>query len=93
MCNLYSQKKSQAEVRDLAKAMVDRAGNMPSLPAIFPNGKAPVVRALPSGERELLMMRWGFPSPFKVSRSLLVTNVRNAESRYWKPYLRPMRAD
>jgi putative SOS response-associated peptidase YedK len=36
MCNLYSQKKSQAEVRDLAKAMVDRAGNMPSLPAIFP---------------------------------------------------------
>jgi hypothetical protein len=44
MCNLYSQKKSQAEVRDLAKAMVDCAGNMPSLPAIFPNGRAPIVQ-------------------------------------------------
>ena len=27
MCNLYSQKKPQTEVRDLAKATVDRAGN------------------------------------------------------------------
>jgi putative SOS response-associated peptidase YedK len=91
MCNLYSQKKSQAEVRDVAKAMVDRAGNMPSLPAIFPNRKAPVVRALPSGERELLMMRWGFPAPHLPGtkpRSPYLTNVRNTNSRYWLPWLR-----
>jgi hypothetical protein len=44
MCNLYSQKRSQAEVRDFAKAMVDSAGNMPSLPAILPNGRAPIVQ-------------------------------------------------
>jgi len=39
MCNLYSLTKGQKAIRDLANAMVDRAGNMPSLPAIFPNGK------------------------------------------------------
>jgi hypothetical protein len=44
VCNLYGQKKSQAAIRDLAEAMVDRMGNMPSLPAIFPNDKAPVLR-------------------------------------------------
>jgi putative SOS response-associated peptidase YedK len=91
MCNLYSQKKSQAEVRDLANAMVDRAGNTPSLLAISPNGKAPVVRALPSGERKLLMMRWGFPLPNLPGtkpRSPYLINIRSTHSRYWLPWLR-----
>jgi hypothetical protein len=42
------------------KAVRDLTGNMPSLPAIFPNGRAPVVRTAPDGARELMMMRWGF---------------------------------
>jgi putative SOS response-associated peptidase YedK len=63
MCNLYSLTKGQKAIRDLAKVMVDHAGNMPSLPGIFPDGIAPVVRTIPDGRRELLMMRWGFPSP------------------------------
>ena len=63
MCNLYSMTKSQQAVRDLLKAMRDITGNMPPLPAIFPNMKAPVVRTAPDGVRELLMMRWGFPPP------------------------------
>ena len=88
MCNLYSQKRSQAEIRGLAKAMVDHAGNMPSLPGIFPDGVAPVVRTMADGQRELLMMRWGFPSPSPKGPAL-VTNVRNTESRYWRPYLKP----
>ncbi|HUE66296.1 MAG TPA: hypothetical protein VMO78_18140 [Rhizomicrobium sp.] len=77
MCNLYSQKKSQAEIRDLAKAMVDDAGNMPSLPGIFPDGMAPVVRTMTDGQRELLMMRWGFSSP-SLKGPPLVTNVRTS---------------
>jgi hypothetical protein len=91
MCNLYSITKGQKAIRDLANAMVDRAGNMPSLPAIFPNGKAPVVRALPSGERDLLMMRWGFPPPNipgSKPRNPYLTNVRNTDSRYWQNYLK-----
>jgi putative SOS response-associated peptidase YedK len=91
MCNLYSQKRSQAEIRDLAKAMVDHAGNMPSLPAIFPNGKAPIVRTASAGQRELIMAKWGFPAPKLPGtkpRSPYLTNIRNTYSRYWLPWLR-----
>jgi putative SOS response-associated peptidase YedK len=69
--------------------MGDRAGNMPSLPAVFPDGMAPTVMARSNdGERELLMMRWGFPSSSPKGPSL-VTNVRNTECRYWRSYLKP----
>ena len=88
MCNLYSITKGQKAISDLAKALVDHAGNMPSLPGIFPDGMAPIIRTIADGQRELLMMRWGFPSP-SFKGPPLVTNVRNTESRYWKPYLRP----
>ena len=81
--------KGQQAIRDLAKAMVDSAGNLPSLPGIFPDGMAPVVLTRPTdGQRELMMMRWGFPSPAPKGPPL-VTNVRNTASRYWKQYLRP----
>jgi putative SOS response-associated peptidase YedK len=91
MCNLYSVTKGQKAIRDLARAMVDHAGNMPSLPAVFPNCMAPVVRAAPKGERELRMMRWGFPAPNLPGtkpRSPYLTNIRNTYSRYWLPWLR-----
>ena len=78
----------QKAIRDLAKAMVDHAGNMPLLSGIFPDGMAPVVRTMADGQRELLMMRWGFPSPSPKGPAL-VTNVRNTASRYWRPYLEP----
>jgi putative SOS response-associated peptidase YedK len=88
MCNLYSVTKPQQAIRDLARAMVDTSGSLPKLPAIFPDFIAPVVMARPvDGQRELLMMRWGFPSPFSVEKSF-VTNVRNTQSHWWKPYLR-----
>ena len=63
MCNLYSVTSTQQAIRDLVKAIRDLTGNLPSLPAIFPNGRAPVVRVAPDGVRELTMMRWGFPPP------------------------------
>ncbi len=91
MCNLYSLTKGQKAIRDVAKAMVDHAGNMPSLRAVFPNRVAPVVRAAPKGQRELLMMRWGFPPPFipgQKPRNPYLTNVRNTDSRYWQTYLK-----
>jgi len=59
MCNLYSVTKPQAAIRDLAKAIVDPSGK-PRLPAIFPNGLAPVVFKQPhDADRYLMMMRWG----------------------------------
>ncbi len=42
--------------------MVDRTGNLPPLPGIFPDYTAPIVRNYPQG-RELVLARWGMPSP------------------------------
>ena len=61
MCNLYSITKGQQAIREFARALSDRTGNLPSLPGIFPDQMAPVVRAGTDG-RELAMLRWGFPS-------------------------------
>jgi putative SOS response-associated peptidase YedK len=90
MCNLYSITKSQDAIRQLVKFTRDMTGNLPPLPAVFPNRMAPVVRVAPDGERELLMMRWGFPAPVwpgSKSRSPYLTNARNTDSRYWRPWL------
>ena len=65
MCNLYSMTKSQAAIRELTRAMFDRTGNLPSLPGIFPDKMAPIVRNGTDGQRELVMARWGMPSPPK----------------------------
>ena len=91
MCNLYSQTKGQAAIRDAARAMRDLTGNLPSLPAIFPNHSAPIVRTAPDGQRELLMARWGFPPPRipgSKPRNPYLTNVRNTDSRYWQTWLK-----
>ena len=55
MCNLYSMTKNQAAIRDLFKIGRDTTGNLPPLPAIFPDQMAPVVR-VNEGERELIMI-------------------------------------
>ena len=85
MCNLYSITTSQQAIRDLAKALRDLAGNVPALPAIFPDKMAPVVRTAPDGVRELVMMRWGFPAP---TGNRPVTNIRNTGSSWWRPWLK-----
>jgi putative SOS response-associated peptidase YedK len=64
MCNLYSQRRGQAEILAAVKAM-DRVGNMPPLPGIFPDMAAPIVRHAADGSgRELVLARWGLPSQF-----------------------------
>ena len=84
MCNLYSITKGQAAIRDFTRAMRDSTGNLPSLPGVFPDYAAPVVRNRDDGERELTMMRWGMPSPQFVLKGRSVdggvTNVRNVKS-------------
>jgi putative SOS response-associated peptidase YedK len=89
MCNLYSLTKGQAAIRDMARAMRDTTGNLPPLPGIFPDQMAPVVRAgRDGGERELAMMRWGFPAVAKPG-ARPITNVRNLGSSYWRGWLKP----
>ncbi len=70
--------------------MTDNTGNIASLPAIFPDQSAPVVRQGGDG-RELAMMRWGMPSPSFALKNRKtdpgVTNVRNLGSAHWRRWL------
>ena len=67
MGNLYSLTTNQAAIRQLFDGIEDRAGNVPPLPGIFPDTMAPIVRNGADG-LELVMGRWGMPSPQGVLR-------------------------
>jgi putative SOS response-associated peptidase YedK len=87
MCNLYSITSSQEAIGRAFRVMRDWTGNLPALPAVYPDSMAPVVHAAPGGARELSMMRWGFPPPPNLGRAP-VTNVRNLKSPYWRGWLK-----
>jgi putative SOS response-associated peptidase YedK len=59
MCNLYSITRGQEAMRHLFRVTRDLSGNLPALPAVYPDTMAPVVRVARDGVRELTMMRWG----------------------------------
>lgn len=90
VCNLYSITKGQAAIIAIARAMISAVGNLPPLPAVFPDQFSPVVRNTAAG-RELAMLRWGMPSPPFALRNRStdsgVTNIRNTTSPHWRPWL------
>nr|USU31150.1 SOS response-associated peptidase [Methylobacterium sp. OTU13CASTA1] len=88
MCNLYSLVTSQAEIRESFGVSVDRTGNLPAMPGIFPDQRAPIVRVDANGERVMEMFRWGIPGPKQFGEHP-VTNVRNVKSPHWRPWLKP----
>jgi putative SOS response-associated peptidase YedK len=88
MCNLYSMTKGQKAIRDLVRASRDTTGNLPLLPAIFPDALAPVVFNAVDGERELGLLRWGMPGPPQFGGGA-ITNVRNTNSPHWRRWLGP----
>ncbi|HWB50560.1 MAG TPA: SOS response-associated peptidase [Stellaceae bacterium] len=87
MCNLYSYTETPDVARSLLRVAEDRTGNQPPLPAVFPDQPAPVVRVRRDGTRVMLPMRWGLPPPQAGLRP--VTNVRNVDSAWWRPWLEP----
>ncbi|MCW8088418.1 SOS response-associated peptidase [Sabulicella glaciei] len=88
MCNLYSMTSNQRALVELMRVGQDRTGNLPSLPAIYPDSMAPVVRQTKDGERDLAMLRWGMPgAPQYGGRP--VTNIRNTASPHWRRWLGP----
>ncbi|MCB8836034.1 SOS response-associated peptidase [Aurantimonas sp. VKM B-3413] len=92
MCNLYSITKGQQAIRQFTGAVLDRTGNLPPLPGVFPDYAAPVARNSEDG-RQLTMMRWGMPSPQFVLKGRTVdsgvTNIRNVKSPHWRRWLGP----
>jgi putative SOS response-associated peptidase YedK len=87
MCNLYSITTNQDAIRRLFAVTRDMAGNLPSMPGVFPDQEAPVVRNHGS-QRELIKMRWGMPPPPKFGGPP-ITNIRNMSSPHWRGWLRP----
>ena len=87
MCNLYSMTRSQEAMRQLFAVDDDLTGNLPPLPAIFPDALAPVVRVA-DGRRRLEPMRWGMPGPPQYG-GVPVTNIRNTASPHWRAWLGP----
>ena len=91
MCNLYSITKGPQAIRDFARAMRERTGNLPPIPGVFPDYSAPIVRNAEDGLRELVMARWGMPSPLFALKGRNsdpgVTNVRNVTSPHWQRWL------
>ena len=58
----------------------DRAGNLPAMPGVFPDYPAPIVRHGADGERELVMARWGMPSPvFALKGKTVDSGVTNIQ--------------
>ncbi len=73
-------------MRGLFRVTRDRTGNLPPLPAIFPDYPAPVIRRDADGERAMDMMRWGIPGPAQFGGKPC-TNVRNVKSSHWRSWL------
>jgi putative SOS response-associated peptidase YedK len=82
--------KGQQAIRDFTRAMLDRTGNLPTMPDVFPDYAAPIVRNSPEG-RDLTLARWGMPSSIYALRGAKrnpgVTNIRNVASPHWRRWL------
>ncbi len=63
MCNLYNITTTQRGILEWSRAMRDQAGNLQPALDIFSDNPAPVVRKGADGERELVRLRWGMPTP------------------------------
>ena len=75
MCNLYSMTKNVDAIRRLFGALNSRVGNLPTMPGIFPDYPAPIVRNAPDG-REIVVARWGMPSS---SKALMEATKKRAQ--------------
>ena len=81
MCNLYAMTKSQAAIIAITRAMLDKTGNQPMLPGIFPDHVAPIVRTSADGVRELAPARWGMPSSKKAILDAATTRAGKLRAR------------
>ena len=63
------------------------------MPSVFPDQEAPIARTGADGERELVLARWGMPSPKFVLKDRKDRsrrhNIRNTKSPHWRRWLSP----
>ncbi|WP_127598255.1 SOS response-associated peptidase [Nitratireductor alexandrii] len=90
MCNLYNLTTAQQAILEWTRAMRDRAGNLEPSFDVYPNQPGAVVRNAPDGERELVRLLWGMPTPperVKGKADYGTTNIRHPDYRHWQAYL------
>ncbi|MBS7532149.1 SOS response-associated peptidase [Ancylobacter sonchi] len=91
MCNLYSHHSNLQAITDLVGTLRNGAGNLAPQAGIYPDYPAPIVRTAADGERELVLARWGMPSPaFAIEGKKTdkgITNIRNTGSPHWRRWL------
>lgn len=86
MCNLYSMTRNREAILRLFRVSHNRASVYEPRDAIFPGYQAPVVRKAADGERELVVLNWGFVLLQKDKAPKRVTNIRDdkAQSKFWR---------
>jgi putative SOS response-associated peptidase YedK len=87
MCNLYSQTRAPEAVLRLFRVPHNRGTTFEPKDAIFPGHQAPVIRRAVDGERELVIMSWGFVLPQAGKAPRRVTNFRDDKtlsSTFWR---------
>lgn len=89
MCTLYSLNSTREGVGRLFKVSHNRMGQFPEQLTLFPAREAPVVRLADDGERELVMMSWGFvyPRPGMAPKRVVNTRDDKMKSPFWKQSL------
>ena len=77
MCNLYAMTRKEDDLARFLRVSHNRCAAFQPVNAIFPRHTAPVVRHAADGERELVLLTWGFIrlQPGKAPKP--VTNVRD----------------
>ena len=86
MCNLYSMRGKPKDWAAAYGATLYDPFLEYDYTSFFPDFAAPVIRNS-GNEREISMMRWGFPPPAMRGPPLPVTNIRNTASDYWRTWL------
>ena len=82
MCNLYRLKTTRLEVNAYFRSIDDARSELTVEKDYVAPGQPGYVVREEAGQRQLSMMRWGFPLNGKP-----VTNVRNYTSQFWKSAL------
>lgn len=80
MCNLYSMTKNVDAIRRLFGALNSSVGNLLSMPGIYPDYPAPIVRNAADG-REIAMARWGMPSSQQALMDATKKRARKLEAK------------
>jgi putative SOS response-associated peptidase YedK len=86
MCNLYSMTRNREAILRLFRVSHNRAAAYETRDAIFPGYQAPVARKAADGERELVVLNWGFVLLQKDKAPKRVTNIRDdkAQTKFWR---------